>query len=38
MAVDGGPAMSKRDEPMRPMTLGNLQRNGLRGPDVTGLN
>jgi hypothetical protein len=27
--------MTRRDEPIRPMTLGNMRRNGVRGLDVT---
>jgi hypothetical protein len=27
--------MTRRDEPIRPMTLGNMRQNGVRGLDVT---
>ncbi len=27
--------MTGRDEPIQPMTLGNMRRNGVRGLDVT---
>src|SRR6266436_2844628 len=27
--------MTRRDEPIQPMTLGNMRRNGVRGLDVT---
>ena len=27
--------MARDDEPIRPMTLGNMRRNGVRGLDVT---
>ncbi len=33
--VRGAAAMSRPDEPIRPMTLGNMRQNGVRGLDVT---
>jgi hypothetical protein len=34
-AIRGAAAMTRRDEPIRPMTLGNMRQNGVRGLYVT---